>query len=326
MSDERKQLHPKALARGASALVLGGGPDAEREVSLQSSRAVADALEAAGVPVVYEVIETPTSKELKAMGGDVILPVLHGPFGEGGPLQDLLERDGRPFVGCGPMAARMAMDKMATKLAAARIGIRTAPSAIFNVEDDHSPIELPVVLKPVHEGSSVGVHLCHTRGAWNDSLEEVREDMRQDPGRIYMIERLVPGQELTVGVLDPAGPDARALPAIRIEPAVEFYDYEAKYTRDDTKYTVNPPLKEGIGEEIQRWALALARELGVRHLCRVDFLLDHDGLPWMLEVNTMPGFTSHSLLPMAAQAVGLDMPRLCATLIGWAARDRRPMN
>lgn len=318
--------HPKSLANGASALVLGGGPDAEREVSLNSSRAIADALEAAGIPVIYQVIDTPTAAQLKAMGGDVVVPVLHGPFGEGGQLQDLLEQDGRPYVGCGPLAARLAMDKIATKLAAARIGIRTAPAGIFSGRDDHnphSPIELPVVLKPIHEGSSVGVHLCHTRSAWAEAIPQVRADIAHHPARVYMIEKLIPGSELTVGVLDPAGPEPQVLPPIRIEPAVEFYDYQAKYTRDDTRYTVDPPLPPGGKEEIQRSSLALARELGIRHLCRVDFLLDHDGRPWMLEVNTMPGFTSHSLLPMAARAIGLDMPRLCATLIGWAARDRR---
>lgn len=326
MSAAGGQLPPKALAGGASALVLGGGPDAEREVSLLSSRAVADALESAGVPVNYHVIDVPTLAELKKLGGDVIVPVLHGPFGEGGPLQDLMEQDGRPYVGCGPAAARTAMDKIASKLAAARAGVPTAAAGIFNPSDDHSPIELPVVLKPVHEGSSVGVHLCHTRAAWVEALPKVREDLKSHPDRVYMIEKLIAGVELTVGVLDPSGPGARALAAIEIRPAVEFYDYQAKYTRDDTQYLVDPELPPGVAEQIQRSAIALAREIGVRHLCRVDYLLDHQARPWLLEVNTMPGFTGHSLLPMAAKHAGLDMPRLCATLIGWAARDRRPMN
>ncbi|HLO41390.1 MAG TPA: D-alanine--D-alanine ligase [Phycisphaerales bacterium] len=318
--------HPKSIAQGHSALVLGGGPDAEREVSLISSRAVADALESGGIAVTYEVIDTISASELARLGGDVVVPILHGPFGEGGQLQDVLERDGRPYIGCGPIAARQAMDKIATKLAAARIGVPTAPAAIFNPADSVSSIELPVVLKPVHEGSSVGVHLCHTRAAWAEALPIVREDKRIYPDRTYMIERLIAGTEITVGVLDPAGTDACALPPIEIRPAVEFYDYEAKYNRDDTQYIVDPPLPGTVKDDIQRYALALARELGVRHLCRVDFLLDHEGRPWLLEVNTMPGFTGHSLLPMAANHIGLDMPRLTATLMSWAARDRRPMN
>lgn len=318
--------HPKALAGGASALVLGGGPDAERDVSLMSSRAVADAIEQAGIPVRYEVIDRPSLSDLRTMGGDVIVPILHGPYGEGGRFQDLLEQDGRPYVGCCPRAARIAMDKMATKLVASRVGIPTAPSAIFNAADDHSPIELPVVLKPVHEGSSVGVHLCHTRAAWEDALPKVRDDIRAHPSRVYMIEKLIAGVELTVGVLDPSGAESRALAPIEIRPSVEFYDYQAKYLRDDTQYIINPELPQGVTDEIRRNAMALAKGIGVRHLCRVDYLLDHEKRPWLLEVNTMPGFTGHSLLPMAARHAGLDMPRLCATLIGWAARDRRPMN
>jgi D-alanine-D-alanine ligase len=320
------ERHPKSIASGHSALVLGGGPDAEREVSLVSSRAVADALEAGGIPVIYEIIDRITPQQLKKLGGDVIVPILHGPFGEGGQLQELLEQDGRPYIGCGPIAARQAMDKIATKLAAARVGVPTAPAAIFNPADSVSSIELPVVLKPVHEGSSVGVHLCHTRAAWADALPIVREDLRINPDRTYMVERLIAGSEITVGVLDPTGPEACALPPIEIRPAVEFYDYEAKYNRDDTQYIVDPKLPSGVKDAVQKHALALARELGVRHLCRVDFLLDHDGRPWLLEVNTMPGFTGHSLLPMAAGHIGLDMPRLGATLMSWAARDRRPMN
>jgi D-alanine-D-alanine ligase len=314
----------KAIAGGASALVLAGGPDAERAVSLNSARGVADGLREAGVAVVERVIDRPSVEELRSMGGDVIVPVLHGPFGEGGPMQDLLERDGRPYVGCRPGAARLAMDKIATKLASARIGVRTASSAVFNAKDDRSPIELPVVLKPVHEGSSVGVHLCRTREQWDRAVGVVRADMQAVPGRVYMIERLIAGSELTVGVMDPGGADARALPAIQIKPTVEFYDYEAKYHRDDTQYIVDPPLPEGVKAEIERSSIALAREIGVRHLCRVDYLLDGAGVPWMLEVNTMPGFTSHSLFPKAARAIGLDMGRLCATLIGWAIRDSKP--
>ncbi len=320
------ERHPKSIASGHSALVLGGGPDAEREVSLVSSRAVADALEAGGIAVIYEIIDRITPQQLKKLGGDVIVPILHGPFGEGGQLQDLLEQDGRPYIGCGPFAARQAMDKIATKLAAARVGVPTAPAAVFNAADSVSSIELPVVLKPVHEGSSVGVHLCHTRAAWADALPIVREDLRINPDRTYMIERLIAGSEITVGVLDPTGPEACTLPPIEIRPAVEFYDYEAKYNRDDTQYIVDPKLPAGVKDAVQKYAMSLAQEMGVRHLCRVDFLLDHDGRPWLLEVNTMPGFTSHSLLPRAAGHIGLDMPRLGATLMSWAARDRRPMN
>lgn len=301
-------------------LVLGGGPDAERGVSLVSSRGVADALLAGGTyEVNYQVIDRPGAHELAAMRGDVVFPVLHGPFGEGGGMQDLLASGGRPFVGCGPRAARTAMDKVASKLAAASLGVRTAAAHVLNEDDGACPMALPVVVKPVHEGSSVGVHICRDGAQWDAAREAVVEERRAGLRRAYMVEAgVLGGSEITVGVLD-----GRALPIIRIVPTVEFYDYEAKYNRDDTKYEVNPALPPGVGAEVQAAAESLARAIGVRHLCRVDFLLDGEGRPWFLEVNTMPGFTSHSLLPMAAKAAGLDFPALAEGLVGMAIRDGR---
>lgn len=299
-------------------LVLGGGPDAEREVSLLSSRGVADALVAGGTyDVNVVVIERPGAGDLAAMRGDVVFPVLHGPFGEGGGMQDLLAVGGRPFVGCGPHAARTAMDKVASKLAAASLGVRTAPAHVLNEGDIACPLPLPVVVKPVHEGSSVGVHICRDQAQWALAREAVSRERGQGVRKAYMVEAgVLGGSEITVGVLD-----GKALPIIRIVPNVEFYDYEAKYNRDDTRYDVNPELPGGVAAEVQAAAESLARAIGVRHLCRVDFLLDREGRPWFLEVNTMPGFTSHSLLPMAAKAAGLDFPALAERLVGMALRD-----
>ncbi|MCC6951271.1 MAG: D-alanine--D-alanine ligase [Phycisphaerales bacterium] len=300
-------------------LVLGGGPDAEREVSLLSSRGVADALAAGSTyDVNYVVIERPGAGELAAMRGDVVFPVLHGPFGEGGGMQDLLAVGGRPFVGCGPHAARTAMDKVASKLAAASLGVRTAPAHVLNEADGACPMPLPVVVKPVHEGSSVGVHICRDQAQWAAARDAVAKERSLGVRKAYMVEAgVLGGSEITVGVLD-----GKALPIIRIVPSVEFYDYEAKYNRDDTRYEVNPGLPAGVAAEVQAAAESLARAIGVRHLCRVDFLLDREGRPWFLEVNTMPGFTSHSLLPMAAKAAGLDFPALAEKLVGLALRDR----
>ncbi len=315
MTSKGRDGHPRVA-------VLGGGPDSERDVSLQSSRAIAEALTQSGrFEVTFHEVARVTGAELKKIEADVLFPVLHGGFGEGGPLQDLLEADGRPYIGSGPAAARRAMDKIATKLASLAAGIPTADAGIFDVRDERTWIGLPAVLKPVHEGSSVGVHLCRKQAEWDKARADVAADMRALPGRAYMVERLVKGSELTVGVLDPGGDREAALPAIRIEPATEFYDYQAKYTRDDTRYTVDPDLPTGVKDAIRSRAIALARALGVRHLCRVDFLLDDKGEAWMLEVNTMPGFTSHSLFPMAARHTGVEMPALCGTLVGLAIRD-----
>jgi D-alanine-D-alanine ligase len=299
-------------------LILGGGPDAEREVSIVSSRGVADALRGLGrFRVRHEIIERLTLGELHDLPGKVVFPVLHGAWGEGGPLQDLLEADGRPYVGWSPRGARAAMDKVATKLRAVAIGVPVLESSILNIADTACPLPLPVVLKPVHEGSSVGVHLCHDAEAWERAWREVVEDMRVHAGRVYMVEAaVIGGRELTVGWLD-----GEALVPVEIKPAVEFYDYEAKYHRGDTKYVVNPDLPAGVGSMIREHAVRLCEALGARHMARVDFLLDKAGRAWLLEVNTIPGFTPHSLLPMAARHAGLEYAALCERLVNLALRD-----
>lgn len=291
-------------------LVLGGGPDAEHEVSINSSTAVARALNESGRYTAHlHLFDTLDAGQLASLPGAVVFPVLHGPWGEGGPLQRMLEADGRPFVGCGSMAARAAIDKLLTKQVALSLGISTGPAAVLYALDDVPPIALPLVLKPVHEGSSVGLALCHTPQAWREAAARARELLARGTAA-FMAEPLVKGRELTVGIV--AG---EALPIVEIVPKGGVYDYDAKYTRDDTRYVVDPPLPEGVAHTVQRDALRLARALGCEMLARVDFLIDEQRGPRLLEANTMPGFTSHSLLPMAAARVGMPMPALCDRLV-----------
>ncbi len=301
-------------------LVLGGGPDAERRVSLISSEAVAKSLGALPeYSVNYQVIDAPSGDDLAAFRGDVIFPVLHGPWGEGGALQSLLEADGRPFVGCRSGAARVAMDKMASKLAAAALGIPTQPAAVFSARDGGCPLPFPVVVKPVHEGSSVGVHFARDESDWRAVRDKVLREGEEFPERVSMVESAVlGGRELTVGVLD-----GTPLDPVEICPQEAFYDYHAKYDSEATKYIVDPPLPGGVKHAIQDAAGRLFASIGCRHLSRVDFLLDQSGRPWLLEINTMPGFTGHSLLPMAAAHRGLPFAALCARLVQWAERDGR---
>lgn len=300
-----------------SVLVLGGGPDAEHDVSRASSKAVADALSKDGLyEVHYEIIQRPTLDVLRAFPGDVVFPVLHGSFGEGGPLQDLLEADGRPYVGSGPRASRLAMDKIATKSAALSMAIPTAQTAVFDCKDEVCPLPLPVVVKPIHDGSSVGVHVCQTQGEWVQARNEVVLEINAKPGRAYMVESFIDGRELTVGMID-----GEPLPTIEIVPADGLYDYEAKYHRDDTGYVLNPALPESVETTMQGRSIALCRALGIRHLARVDFMLGENDQAWLLEVNTIPGFTDHSLVPMAAAESGLEMSALCAQLVDMALRD-----
>lgn len=298
-------------------LVLGGGPDAEREVSLNSAKGVANALRATNkYEVIEQTIDRITLTQLKSLPGDVIMPILHGSFGEGGPLQDLMDQDGRPYVGCKGAAARLAMDKLATKFCAARAGIPTAEAHAFNVKDEACPLPIPVVVKPVHDGSSVGLHICKDTAAWAAARRDVEADIKSKPGRVYMIERYIAGKELTVGLLD-----GKPLPVIHIAPAEGAYDYEAKYKRKDTKYNLDPELPKGVDAMVKDYAARLGKAIGVRHVSRVDFLLDAQGQPWLLEINTMPGFTATSLVPKAAAHTGLDMPSLCAKLVEFALRD-----
>lgn len=309
--------------------MLGGGPDSEREVSLMSSEAVANALNASGRFTAHrEVIDRLSADALRALPGDVIFPALHGGWGEGGPLQDLLEADGRPFVGSMSKAARHAMDKLATKLVALRLGIPTTEAWALDRRDHVPPCALPLVIKPVHEGSTIGLYICRTMEEWITARRKIGEETYGGEVRAYMIEPMIggdvplrggkptPGRELTVGVID-----GRALPIIEILPAEGLYDYQAKYTREDTGYLLDPKLPAGVKDRIQDQTVRIAQAMGVRHLGRADFMLDGFGNAWFLEINTMPGFTGHSLVPMAARHIGVEMTELCGRLVEMAIRD-----
>lgn len=305
-------------------LVLGGGPDAEREVSLKSSSAIANALRNSGrFQVRHAVVDRLTGPELRELEGDVVFPALHGKWGEGGPLQMLLEADGRPFVGCGFAPARACMDKVLTKSLAAKVGLTVSPTMILDPADDLLPLALPVVVKPIFEGSTIGLHICRTTDQW-----KAAHAASAASGKPCLVEPFVKGRELTLGMIPEhkggrfsGNPRLQPLPLIQITPAAGLYDYEAKYNRDDTKYQVSPAVPESLRDQLGALTRTLAESIpgggarGVRHICRADFILDDENQAWFLEINTMPGFTDHSLVPMAAKASGLEMPALCALLV-----------
>ena len=293
------------------ALVLMGGPDAEHEVSLMSGRAVVNALmEADEFDLAAEVIDRPDAAALADLvrrhRADVVFPVLHGPWGEGGELQEHLEEVGRPYVGSRPRPARLAMDKLATKRMLAAANVPTPPACRLEI-DDACELELPLVLKPVNDGSSVDLRICRNA----EELAVARAELHPRRDRL-MAERFVAGREITAGLVG-----GEVLPLIEIVPATEFYDYEAKYERDDTRYVINPELPQQLVQACRDHAQLAYRRLGCRDVARADFMIDEHG-PWLLEVNTMPGFTSHSLVPMAAAAAGQDMPELCTQLVATA--------
>ena len=294
-----------------SVLVLMGGPDAEREVSLHSGAAIARALRECGsFDVLEQVIDRPDAEDLRGMPGDVIFPALHGAWGEGGPLQSLLEQIGRRYVGSRPPAAALAMDKLRTKSLLLDAGLPT-PASCELAGQMTCPLPPPLVLKPVDEGSSVDIRICQT----SEQVDQALRELTPRRARL-MAEQFIPGREMTVAIIT-----GEAYPVIEIVPGTPFYDYEAKYLRDDTTYTVDPDINSDLTDELQSIALKIWELVGCRHLARVDFRVDPDNRPWCLEINTMPGFTDHSLVPMAAAHRGLSMATLCEKLVRAALSD-----
>ena len=285
-------------------LVLMGGPDAEREVSIMSGTEVAKALRSRPEFDVLEVmVDRPTAIELAAYDADVIFPVLHGPFGEGGPLQVILESLGVPYVGCEPVAAALAMDKVATKARVSAVGVPT-PRCHEIIRGEPIELEAPLVIKPAADGSSVDLRICHTA----EEVLQARQELEGKRNRL-LAESFIKGREVTVGIVQ-----GKVLPIIEILPATAYYDYEAKYIRDDTQYILNPVFAPGIAEALREYTMLAWEAIGCRDLARADYIVDERGA-WFLEINTMPGMTTHSLVPKAAREIGVEMPELCAMLL-----------
>lgn len=293
-----------------SVTVLAGGPSAEREVSLESGAAVADALRRSGHRVRLADVSPDDLHALDAPA-DVIFPALHGAFGEDGTLQRILEQRGLAFVGSGSAASALAMDKAACKRRVAELGI---PTPAYEVLDQARVpgIKPPAVVKPVDQGSSVGAHIARDAAALREAVRQTVEQF----GRA-LVEAFIEGAEITIGMLDD-----RPLPAIRIRPGRDFYDYEAKYRDARTEYCFDTGLEAAVLEQLATLSLRAFEHIGCRHLARVDWIVDAAGQPWFLEINTLPGFTSHSLLPKAAARAGIGFEALCDRLVRMALRDR----
>lgn len=292
--------------------VLRGGVGREREVSLESGRYVAEALREGGFDVVASDIHPDDMQVLDRKDIDVFFLALHGEFGEDGQLQQILEDRGLIYTGSGPQASRLAFDKMASKRLFAEAGV-SVPTVVEFRPDMKSKelarrLQAPsgrFVVKPIRQGSSVGVHILETRQEAIEAARQVHAEFGD-----CMIESFIRGRELTVGVLG-----RQTLPIIEIRSKTGFYDYHAKYVSDQTQYLFDPIEEEGIRAQVSRAALACFDALGCRDFARVDFILTDDGTPYALEANTIPGFTSHSLLPKAAARTGLSMTDLCAQIV-----------
>ena len=293
--------------------VLFGGTSAEREVSLNSGSRVLAALQGQGIDAHPFDPANQTLDDLK--GYDRAFIALHGRHGEDGTIQGALEVMHIPYTGSGVLASALAMDKFRTKLMWQAAGLPVPEYALLSADSDFAEIEeqlgLPLFVKPAREGSSIGVTKVKARGELKAAYEEAAKH-----DSLVIAEKGVMGGEYTVGIVGD-----EVLPIIKIVPATEWYDYEAKYNRDDTQYLCPCDLPEAKEMEIRKGALEAFRVLGGRGWGRVDFLMDEDGNHYYLEVNTAPGMTDHSLVPMGARVAGMEYPALVRRVLELAAND-----
>ncbi|OGS96544.1 MAG: D-alanine--D-alanine ligase [Gallionellales bacterium RIFCSPLOWO2_02_FULL_57_47] len=313
MNTESRILNPESFGKVA---VLFGGKSAEREVSLKSGAAVLVALLRSGVDAhAFD----PAVQDLQALrdeGYDRAFIALHGRFGEDGTVQGALELLGIPYTGSGVLASALGMDKWRTKLVwqAAKL-----PVPNYALLDEHSDwagvvrqLGLPLFVKPANEGSSVGISKVKKAGELRSAyLAAAKHD------KLVLAESFIGGGEYTAAILGD-----QALPVIKIEPANEFYDYEAKYLRDDTSYLCPSGLGAAQEAEMQRLARQAFALIGGQGWGRVDFLMSETGQPYLLEVNTSPGMTDHSLVPMAARHAGMSFEQLVLRILELAGINK----
>ncbi len=292
--------------------VLMGGLGSEREVSIQSGISVADALRQAGFEIVTTDINPDNLEILEDKSIDLFFPVLHGEFGEDGTLQQILEDKALTYTGSGPVASKAAFDKLESKKIFSSAGVATPKVIEFDSNIDHNKLKEQLhslsdkfVIKPVTQGSSVGVCIVSSVKDAIDAAEKTFSEFGD-----CMIEEFISGKELTVGILC-----GKALPIIEIRPKNGFYNYHAKYIDDQTQYLFNTIPQPGVVAKISQSAIDCFNALGCRHFARIDFILDDKNNPYVLEANTIPGFTSHSLLPKAAAKAGLSMSKLCKKIV-----------
>ena len=282
--------------------VMMGGPSAEREVSLMSGSAVAGALRECG----YQVSECdPATDDLRLPPEtEAVFIALHGTFGEDGAVQTMLRDRGIPYAGPGPEASQLAFDKVATKKRLQEHGIPTPAFEVLRHGQTRS-LQLPVMVKPNRQGSSIGLYAVTNDGQWDAAMAGATE-FDDD----ILVESFIDGTELTVGIVED-----QVLPVVEIRAPDGRYDYDAKYLSGKTEYLVPAPLDETTARRCAELAKASFDAVGCTGLSRVDFRMSPNGDLFVLEINTIPGFTATSLLPKAAKAAGLDFPTRCRRIL-----------
>ncbi len=292
--------------------VLMGGTSNEREVSLVSGRNVAEALSSLGKYEVVPVDLTDDSLDALPDGVSRAYIALHGGWGENGGVQAALNARHIPYTGPGVTASQIAMDKVKTKTVLELKGVPTAAWGLASRDTPQSPLPLPVVVKPPADGSSVGISKVSAADQWTKARDAAFAAMSR--GEQILVEEYVPGREFTVGVID-----GKPLPVIEIVAKGGWYGYEEKYNSDETRY---PFLEEGeLKDRLSRLAVDAYRAVGCRGVTRIDFRVSPLGRCYVLELNTSPGFTSHSLVPKAGMQTGLTFAEVCDRILASAACD-----
>ena len=287
-----------------------GGPGSERQVSLATAKGVAEALQSLGAEVI-ELDITDANFTVPA-GVEAVFNVIHGTFGEDGQIQRILEAAGVPYTGAGSASSELAFDKARSKARFVECGVPTADYQLLSLGSatpSDVKIALPLVMKPLREGSSVGVHIIRDAQGIGPAIDDLKKF-----GGEALVEPFISGKELTVGVLGDL-----VLPVVHIQPRDGFYDISNKYPwltgSGGSEYFCPAALSDETTKAVQDAALAAHRALGVEVYSRVDVLLDENDQPFVLEVNTIPGMTATSLLPKAARAAGIMYPALCARIL-----------
>jgi D-alanine-D-alanine ligase len=306
-------------------LVLAGGLSHERDVSLRSGRRVAEALRDVGVEIEERDVDADLVARLRSDPPHAVFPLLHGVTGEDGALRQVLDLYGVPYVGADAAACRTSFDKPVASTMVRGAGLRTPESVVLGhdtfrelgasalMDAVTASIKLPLVVKPARGGSALGVSIVRTA----DELPSAMVNCFAY-GPVALIERYVEGAEVAVTVVD-TGDGPRTLPAVEIRPDSGFYDYEARYTAGATQFVVPADLDDAVAAACAEVAVTAHRALGLRDLSRSDLVIDTDGVPWFLEVNVAPGMTETSLVPLAAEAAGLELGVLCRDLLAVAA-------
>ncbi len=294
--------------------VIVGGPSREANVSRSTGKAVYNALKSLGYQVVLIEYDPPNlAGQLQEYGVDTVFLALHGKYGEDGTIQGMLELLGIPYTGSGVLSSAITMDKIMSSRLFKAAGIRMAKShpyfhqaGIPNiVKDIEQRFSFPLVLKPAREGSTIGIEIVRTKEELESAIHRV---LTLEPR--MLVEDYLGGSEFTVTVLK-----GHALPVIEICPHSNAYDYYSKYTKGATDYLVPAPIPEELSEEMKQMAIQGYQTAECSGVARFDFRTDTQGIPYLLEANSIPGMTETSLVPQAAKAIGMDFPHLCETLL-----------